>query len=318
VNDETAIASALARIGLGSHIAPLLLGRMDDQRIESWARRGDASMARNLAVLRAIVTHWRATGDAVVAHAVLVPAVRMAQWCGRRIERGGDASAARALAPLVEALAAMARAAGQLDTASEIDEFAKVITWHGSREVDGDDAVVDAAPGAVAADTPSRRGLDLCATIERASGEIDRGLAAGVDRLRSVSEHLSVAGSWPSYVHPRLGSGSGGLGDDPLVCARFVDALRRVVVIEDPSSGALRLLPVLPDAWLGQSIDVARVPTFAGALAYSVRWHGPNAALLWELDSPAEREVRLSAPGLSLEWSSSARSGEALLVRHEP
>jgi len=320
VDDETTITSALSRVGLGSHVAPLLVGRMDDQRIESWARRGDTSMARNLAALRAIVAHWRATGDAVAAHAVLAPAVRMAQWCGRRIERGGDARAARDLAPLVMALAGMARATGQPDTAAEIDDFAAVIVWHGSRGSTIDD--VEAAPAAPssdrASDTPSRRGLDLRAIIERALREIDSGQVAGFDRLRSVSEHLSAAGSWPSFVHPRLGAGSGGLGDDPLVGARFVEAMCNLVVIEDVTGGELRLLPVLPDAWRGQSIDVARLPTFAGMLAYSVRWHGQHAALLWQLDSVLEGDVRLSAPGLSPEWSSSARSGEALLVRHEP
>jgi hypothetical protein len=320
VDDETTIVSALARVGLGSHVAPLLLGHMDDQRIESWARRGDASMVRNLSALRAIVAHWRATRDTVVAQAVLVPAVRMAQWCGRRIERGADAKAARALAPLVEALADMARAAGQADTAAEIDDFAAVIVWHGSRAPAVDEAEAPSAALSTdgAGDTPARRGLDLRAAIERASREIDGGLVAGFDRLLSVTECLSPAGSWPSFVHPRLGSGSGGLGDDPLVCARFVDALRRLVVIEDVAAAELRLLPLVPNAWRGQSIDVARVPTFAGTLAYSVRWHGQHAALLWELDSPLEGEVRFSAPGLSREWSSSARSGEALIVRHEP
>ena len=90
------------------------------------------------------------------------------------------------------------------------------------------------------------------------------------------------------------------------------------MVIEDVAAAELRLLPLVPNAWRGQSIDVARVPTFAGMLAYSVRWHGQHAALLWELDSPLEGKVRFSAPGLSREWSSSARSGEALIVRHEP
>ena len=318
VDDETTIASALACVGLGSHVAPLLVGRMDDQRVESWARRGDASMARNLAALRAIVAHWRATRDTVVAQAMLVPAVRVAQWCGRRIERGADAKAARELAPLVEALANMARASGQADTADEIDDFAAVIVWHGSRAPAAAEASFAVPSTDGARDTPSRRGLDLRTTIERASREIDDGLVGGIDRLLSVTECLSAAGSWPSFVHPRLNSGSGGLGDDPLVCARFVDALRRLAVIEDVEGAELRLVPLLPDAWRGQSIDVARVPTFAGMLAYSVRWHGWHAALLWELDSPLESDVRLSAPGLSREWSSSARSGEALVVRHEP
>ncbi|HUP74892.1 MAG TPA: hypothetical protein VM282_17745 [Acidimicrobiales bacterium] len=318
VGDETTIATALARIGLGAHVAPLLVGRMDDQRIESWARRGDASMARNLAALSAIVAHWRATHDTVVAHAVLVPAVRMAQWCGRRIERGADALAARALAPIVQALADMARAGGQPDTGAEIDDFAAVINWHGARDEHTPSApeVDVSADGAEVA--PSRRGLDLRSTIERAARDIGGGLATGFTRVLAVTGHLSAAGSWPSFVHPRLGSGSGGLGDDPLVCARFVEAVRDLAVIEDVAGGGLRLLPLLPDGWRGQSIDVAHVPTFAGMLSYSVRWHGQNAALLWELDSTFEGEVRLCAPGLSREWSKTARSGEALIVRHEP
>ena len=275
-------------------------------------------MARNLAALSAIVAHWRATHDTVVAHAVLVPAVRMAQWCGRRIERGADATAARALHPIVKALADMARAAGQPGTGAEIDDFAAVIDWHGAH----DEPTPDAPEAAVSADgaevAPSRRGLDLRSTIERAAREIDDGQATGFARLLAVTDHLSAAGSWPSFVHPRLGTGSAGLGDDPLVCARFVEALRNVAVVEDVAGTSLRLLPLLPEAWRGQSIDVARVPTFAGMLAYSVRWHGQNAALLWQLDSTFDGEVRLVVPGLSREWSSTARSGEALIVRDEP
>jgi hypothetical protein len=265
--------------------------------------------------LDSIVTHWRATGDEAVAHSVLVPAVRMAQWCGRRIERGDDPHAARTLAPLVQALGGMARAIGQPETGAEIDEFAAVIAWRGTRgEAPGSES--DAA--AVAADiemVPARRGFDVRAILRQATREIDGELLAGHTRLRTVTEYLSGAGSWPSFVHPRLGSGSGGLGDDPLVCALFVDALRALAVIEDVEQSSVRLLPIVPDEWLGRQIDVARVPTFAGTLAYSVRWHGANAALLWELDGPSPGEIRISAPGLSREWSTSARSGEALLLR---
>ena len=316
VSDETAIMAALARVGLGAHVAPMLASRMDDQRIESWARRDEASMYRNLAALHAIVTHWRATRDAVVATAVLAPSVRMAQWCGRRIERGDDPRAARALAPLVAALADMARATGQPDTGAEIDEFAALIARRGSRR---DPATDDDGPTEPSGDdAPSRRGLELGPILERAKLEIERAESAGFRRLLTVPDHLSPAGSWPTFVHPRLGTGSGGVGDDPLVCARFAEAFRALAVVEHATRSELCLLPLLPDAWLGQPIDVARLPTFAGTLAYSVRWHGPNAALLWELDGAAGTPVRLSAPGLSREWSSTARTGEALLVRHEP
>ena len=322
VADEAMAVSALSRIGLGAHVAPLLVDRMDDQRIDGWARRGEASMARNLAALECLVTHWRATRDVVVAQSLLVPAVRMAQWCGRRVERNADAHAAAALAPLVAALGDMARAVGQHDTGNEIDEFGATIEWRSAHARAGeDDADIPGVGDARAPDedlVPTRRGIDLNAVTDRARADIAMGAVAGVIRLQSVAGHLSDAGSWPSFVHPRLGTGSGGLGDDPLVCARVVEAMRDVVVLERVASRELQLLSVLPSAWRGQVIDVAGVPTFGGRLSYSVRWHGAHAAVIWELDSPVGGDVRLSAPGLSQEWSTTLRSGEALLVQHEP
>jgi hypothetical protein len=318
VADEALIVSALARIGLGAHVAPLLVARMDDHRIDGWTRRGEASLARNLAALRAVVAFWRATHEVTVARSLYAPAVRMAQWCGRRIERNTDVSAARALAPLITALADMARAAGRHETGDEIDEFAATIAWHATR---GEAADLEESARAAEADTGdhalTRRGIDLSSILERAAHGIAGGNLAGLTRLQTVPRHLSAAGSWPSFVHPRLGTGSGGLGDDPLVCARFAEAVRGVAVQEDANSRELRLLPIVSPDWKGQSIDVARVPTFAGALSYSVRWHGPHAAVIWELEDPDPGTVRLSAPGLSQEWSSSARSGEALLASRE-
>jgi hypothetical protein len=247
--------------------------------------------------------------------------VRLAQWCSRRIERRSDTSAARALAPLVGALADMARAAGHAETGDEIDQFANSVDWHASRE-DGDGTgslTVASADGDSAGDhAVTRRGIDLAAILNHAADDLAAGVPAGLTRLQTLPRHLSPAGSWPSFVHPRLGTGSSGLGDDPLLCARFAEAIRGLVVQEDVTGRALRLLPVHPDAWRGQSIDIARVPTFAGMLSYSVRWHGPHAALIWELDAPVGGSVRITAPGLSQEWSTSTPSGEALLAQREP
>jgi hypothetical protein len=247
----------------------------------------------------------------------------MAQWCGRRVERSADTRAAAALAPLVVALADMARAAGQEETAVEIDAFAATIEWLSARESDSDGDGERAAEVSVRSDVgddlaPTRRGIDLNAVVTQARADIAARAVAGVLRLQTVAGHLSDAGSWPSFVHPRLGTGSGGLGDDPLVCAQMAGAIRDLVVIEAIAGRELQLLPVLPSAWRGQPIDVIGVPTFGGRLSYSIRWHGPHAALIWELDGPAVGEVRLCAPGLSQEWSSTVRSGEALLVQHEP
>ena len=279
VDDETTIASALARVGLGSHVAPLLVGRMDDQRVESWARRGDASMARNLAALRAIVAHWRATRDTVVAQAVLVPAVRMAQWCGRRIERGADATSRSRVG---SARRGSGRHGARRRSGRHRRRDRRLRRSHRlarARAAAADDAEASLATPTTdgAGDTPSRRGLDLRTTIERASAEIDDGLVGGFDRLLSVTECLSAAGSWPSFVHPRLNSGSGGLGDDPLVCARFVDALGRLAVIEDVEGAELAPITAAPRRLArsvdrrGAGADVRRNARLFGALAWSAR-----------------------------------------------
>ena len=75
------------------------------------------------------------------------------------------------------------------------------------------------------------------------------------------------------------------------------------------------LLPRVPEAWYGQSIDVRRLPTPWGALAYAVRWHGARPALLWELDPwDAATSCALTCSGLDPAWTTVEASGEALLA----
>ena len=44
-------------------------------------------------------------------------------------------------------------------------------------------------------------------------------------------------------------------------------------------------------------------------VSFAVRWHGPNAALIWEVEGP--RDISLKS-GVDLAWSSTQRTGEAL------
>ncbi|MFM2181032.1 MAG: hypothetical protein RIR54_326, partial [Actinomycetota bacterium] len=46
-------------------------------------------------------------------------------------------------------------------------------------------------------------------------------------------------------------------------------------------------------------------------LSLAVRWHGENAALLWEVDGPPG--LRLTAPAVDAGFSTLAAQGEALL-----
>jgi hypothetical protein len=95
-----------------------------------------------------------------------------------------------------------------------------------------------------------------------------------------------------------------------VAAAELLRVVRRLLVCEEEDG--LVLLPVVPEGWRGQGLEVHGVPTTSGALSFAVRWHGPRPALLWELDGAGP--VRLRAPGLDPAWSSSERRGDALLA----
>lgn len=84
----------------------------------------------------------------------------------------------------------------------------------------------------------------------------------------------------------------------------------RAVLVRD-GGDEVALLETLPDVWVGAPIDVRHAPTRSGVVSYTVRWHGPRPALLWECD----RRVALRAPGLDPSWSTVEPRGEALLRR---
>ena len=44
-------------------------------------------------------------------------------------------------------------------------------------------------------------------------------------------------------------------------------------------------------------------------MSFAVRWHGPNAAVIWEVTGPTDVELR---SGVDASWSSTNASGEAL------
>jgi hypothetical protein len=47
----------------------------------------------------------------------------------------------------------------------------------------------------------------------------------------------------------------------------------------------------------------------ASTLSFALRWHGPNAAVLWDVDGAA---VELAATAVDAAWRTRERHGEAL------
>ena len=174
-------------------------------------------------------------------------------------------------------------------------------------------------------DTPPR-GWDIVATARLAmvelgigaaggSGETAGAAGGGTTRIEELCRAASPTMTWPSRIHPRLGTGSAGGGHDVLASASVGTLVRHLLVDESPDgSRALTLVRRLPPDWWGQPLEIHDLPTELGALSVAVRWHGDRPALLWQLDRhEADRPVTLSAPGLDASWTTDSPTGETLL-----
>ncbi|HEY8544542.1 MAG TPA: hypothetical protein VIL36_05830 [Acidimicrobiales bacterium] len=160
----------------------------------------------------------------------------------------------------------------------------------------------------------SHTGLGTYLTLQLAAVELAAGDPRCLDRLAWMVESASPTWTWPEAIHPRLPGGCMGDGHHGWAAADFLSFVRMLLVREVPDG--LALASAVPPSWLGQGWEVHDAPTAHGRLSYAVRWHGERPALLWELTphpSGAAGEVRLTAPGLDPSWSTTERSGEALL-----
>jgi len=131
-------------------------------------------------------------------------------------------------------------------------------------------------------------------------------------RARARASHRAPDPTPWSSIRTRLASASATFmwPDGP---APLLGSVRDLLVgagVRASDEGSAALLVELPAEWRGQSLDVHDAPTRAGRISYAVRWHGARPALLWE----CERPIRLSAPGLDRDWSTTEPRGEALLA----
>ena len=107
-----------------------------------------------------------------------------------------------------------------------------------------------------------------------------------------------------------------GDGHHGWAAADFLSLVRNLLVREVAGTGELALCSMLPPAWAGQAIEVHDAPTHFGPVSFAVRWHGDRPALLWDLRGrDGKGPVRITAPALDPEWSTSEPKGETLLAR---
>ena len=132
-----------------------------------------------------------------------------------------------------------------------------------------------------------------------------RRLLARTTSPASVPRPASTVDSLTEMVRRSVAFGGDGLAG--------IEILLNCLVREAPDH--LVMAPALPEAWRGTSVDARSLMTRHGVLSFSLRWHGPRPAVLWERQ--AARAAGSPGPtmrcGLDEPWASAAPSGEALL-----
>ena len=163
----------------------------------------------------------------------------------------------------------------------------------------------------------SHTGLGTYLTLQLAFVELEAGDRRALARLEWMLDAATPTFAWPEAIHPQLGGGCMGDGHHGWAAADFLSMVRNLLVRE--TDDGLALCTLLPDAWVGQEIEVHDAPTHHGSISFAVRWHGDRPALLWDLrphdDAPA---VRITAPGLDPAWATTDVKGETLLGPRDP
>ena len=176
-----------------------------------------------------------------------------------------------------------------------------------------------AAAGAVEAIVKAARKDDAVRPLLACAGSL-RALFDTANDPRAAAQALAIwnrfASPWPLplvALPPLPASSAGGsfVPDDPLRLAAAIRSSADSVARVGPD-GAVDLFAAFVPGWRGSSFDVRNVAVPGGRLSAAVRWHGPRAAVLWEIDGP--RDVTITCRSIDPMWSAVGRRGDALLA----
>ena len=176
-----------------------------------------------------------------------------------------------------------------------------------------------AAAGAVEAIVKATRKDDVLRPLLACAGSLRALFLTAHDprasaQAKTMWERFGSPWPLPSVALPPLPASSAGgsfVPDDPLRLAAAIRAAADDLARVGPD-GAVDLFGAFVPSWRGSSFEVRNIPGPGGRLSAAVRWHGPRAAVLWEVDGPSD--VTITCRSIDPEWSASGRRGDALLA----
>jgi hypothetical protein len=296
--DDALVLAALGELGYHGSVRDVLISRAraQDALGAIWGYGADVTASTLIAAERSLELH----PDDALAIALSETVADAARWL---LEHREVPLAAVGLAVAARLLLRV----GAADAAGELDAIRPPESASVAVPLPADGSLVEERVGPL--------GIDVLATARLALDEARHHPSSARRRLDAIVAAASPAWSWPTYVHPHLGTGTGGAGHDLRVTALVARAFRRLLV-DDPDTAVLRLCGHWPAGWLGHGVEVHSMPSRYGAVSWAVRWHGDRPALLWEVDGgPAD--LHLTAPGLDPTWKGEGAAGEALLAAVE-
>jgi hypothetical protein len=199
------------------------------------------------------------------------------------------------------ALVTGADPAGPVDLALAADAATAASGWH---------ALLDAGMRVVLPDPRTQEAVELARSQVLLDPDPDAGTTAA---LEDWGHDAEAEWAWRGLsLSARRAARKRNVPVDESTSSGLLRATRAALV-RDEQERDLELAPALPDAWMGQDLELHDAPTRLGRVSYAIRWHGEHPALLWEVTDPAPGLV-LRAPGLDPTWSTTDPTGEALLA----
>ena len=237
-----------------------------------------------------------------------VAAAALRALASRRLQTGRESGLADWAGPLAAA------AGGCLDASTVEQVAAALMPEAPSAARDARGLLTDTARSRSRASTSASRSA---AAAEPHSPHAGLGIHVHASRTGAAAEPHRRASSVGADTLASIIGRSVDFGGDGLA---GIEALLDCLIAE--AADHVVVAPSVPEPWVGAPIDAGSLVTRHGRLSFSLRWHGPRPAVLWEWETPKAVEAGnvgnagagpVLRCGLDPTWHSNAATGEALL-----